>query len=127
MDIVDICVPRRDDDNSLMGPPIIELEFEKCTLNPHIIIGEERIQLRMKKKQLYVKSASKLGTQKNSAEATENSSETAQKEEYTIDGWTFSFTANNLTRHETRKYVENIQQREREEKREETIGGQEEK
>ena len=31
------------------APQIIELEFEKDTLDPHIIIGEENIQLRMKK------------------------------------------------------------------------------
>ena len=58
-DVVDICMPKRDDDNRLMGPPIIKFEFEKNTLCPHIIIGEESIQLRMKKRtQLYVKSAS---------------------------------------------------------------------
>ena len=35
-DVVIICVPRRDDDNRIMGPPIIELEFEKNTMEPHI-------------------------------------------------------------------------------------------
>ena len=33
-----ICMPRRDDDNRLMGHPMIELEFEKDNLDPHIII-----------------------------------------------------------------------------------------
>ena len=33
----------------LLGLPIIELEFEKDTLDPHIIIGRECIQLRMKR------------------------------------------------------------------------------
>ena len=37
-DVTDICMPRRDNENRLMGPPIIELEFEKDTLDPHIII-----------------------------------------------------------------------------------------
>ena len=42
-DIVDIRVPRRDGDNRFVGLSIIKLEFEKDTLNPHIIIGEENI------------------------------------------------------------------------------------
>ena len=41
-------MPRRDNDNRLMGSPIIELEFDKNILNPHIIIGGENIQLRIK-------------------------------------------------------------------------------
>ena len=48
-DVVHIHMPRRDDGNRLMGPPIIELEFEKDILDPHKIIGGESIQLRMKK------------------------------------------------------------------------------
>ena len=48
-DVVDIHIPRRDDDNRLMGPPIIELKFEKDILELQIIIGEESIQLRMEK------------------------------------------------------------------------------
>ena len=36
---------RRDDDNRLMEPPIIELEFEKDILDSHIMIGAENIQL----------------------------------------------------------------------------------
>ena len=44
-DVTDIRMSRRDDDNRLVGPPIIELEFEKDILNPHKIIGEEKIQL----------------------------------------------------------------------------------
>ena len=46
---MDIRMPGRDNDNRLMGPPIIELEFEKDILDPHIIVGEN-IQLQMKKK-----------------------------------------------------------------------------
>ena len=42
-------MPRRDDDNRLMGPPIIELEFEKDILDPHEIIGGEKFRLQMKK------------------------------------------------------------------------------
>ena len=38
-DVVDIRLPRRDNDNRLMGPQIIELEFEKDILELHIIIG----------------------------------------------------------------------------------------
>ena len=30
-------------------PPIIELEFDRDTLDPHIMIGRENFQLRMKK------------------------------------------------------------------------------
>ena len=48
---MDIHVPRRDDDNKLIGPPIIKLEFEKDTLDPHIIIGGESIQLQIKKRE----------------------------------------------------------------------------
>ena len=44
-DVMDIPMPRRDDENRLMGPPIIELEFEKDILGPHITIGRENIQL----------------------------------------------------------------------------------
>ena len=44
-DVMDILMPRRDDDNRLLRPPIIELEFEKDILDPHIIIGEENIRL----------------------------------------------------------------------------------
>ena len=51
-DVTDICMPRRDYGNRLMEAPIIELEFEKHTLDPHIIIGGENIQLRMKKERL---------------------------------------------------------------------------
>ena len=48
-DVVDIHMPRRDDSNRLMVPPIMKLEFEKNTLNSHIIIRGKSIQLRMKK------------------------------------------------------------------------------
>ena len=47
-DVVDIRILRKDNDNRLLDPPIIELEFEKDILGSHIIIGEESIQLRMK-------------------------------------------------------------------------------
>ena len=43
-DVVNIHMPRRDDDSRLMRPPIIELEFEKHTLDPHIIIEGESIK-----------------------------------------------------------------------------------
>ena len=48
-DVTDICMPRRDNENRLMRSPIIELELEKYILVPHIIIGDENIQLQMKK------------------------------------------------------------------------------
>ena len=38
-DVVGIRVPWRDDTDRLMGLPIIEIEFEKDTLDSHIIIG----------------------------------------------------------------------------------------
>ena len=47
--VVDINMPRRDDEKKLMGSPIINLEFEKDTLDLHIIIKGESIQLRMEK------------------------------------------------------------------------------
>ena len=48
--VTDICMPKRDYDNRLMGPTIIiEVEFEKDILDPHIIIGGENIELRIKK------------------------------------------------------------------------------
>ena len=37
-DVVNIRVLRRDDSYKILGPPIIKLEFEKDTLDPHIII-----------------------------------------------------------------------------------------
>ena len=42
-DVMDISMPRRDDENRLMGPPIIELEIEKDILDPHKIIRGESI------------------------------------------------------------------------------------
>ena len=54
-DITDICMLWKDDENMLVGPPIIELESKKDILVPHIIIEGEKNQLRMKKDQLYVK------------------------------------------------------------------------
>ena len=33
-DVTDIRMPSRDDDNRLVGPPIVELEFEKDVLGP---------------------------------------------------------------------------------------------
>ena len=44
-DIVDIHVTRKDDENRLMNPPIIEIKLEKDTLDSHIIIGGESIKL----------------------------------------------------------------------------------
>ena len=40
-DVTDIRIPRRDNKNKFIGSPIIELEFEKDTLHPKIIIGGE--------------------------------------------------------------------------------------
>ena len=54
-DATDICMLRRDKENRFVRPPIIELEFEKDILDPHIIIRGENIQLQMKRDQLYVK------------------------------------------------------------------------
>ena len=48
-DVVNICVLRRDNGDRHMGPPIIELEFKKDTLDPHIIIGGESIQQKAKR------------------------------------------------------------------------------
>ena len=43
-DEVDIRISRRDDDNRLMASPIIELVFEKNTLDLHIKIGGENVK-----------------------------------------------------------------------------------
>ena len=48
-DVTDILMPRRDSENRHMVPPIIELEFEKDILDPHIIRGGESIQLGIRK------------------------------------------------------------------------------
>ena len=62
-----------------MDPPIIELEFEKDTLNPHIIIGGENIQLRMKKERSTLcEDFYCSDTQKSTAEVTGNSAHTVQ-------------------------------------------------
>ena len=50
-DVVDICMPRKDNDSRLLGPSIIELNFEKGILDPHIIRGGESIQLQMKRRE----------------------------------------------------------------------------
>ena len=50
-DVLDIHIPRRDDDNRLMGLPIIELEFKKDILDPYIIIREERYPTKNEKKE----------------------------------------------------------------------------
>ena len=39
--IMDTRMPRKDNEDKLMGPPIIELEFQKDILDPHMIIGGE--------------------------------------------------------------------------------------
>ena len=49
-DVIDIHVPRRDDNSRLTRLLIIELEFDRDTLDPHIVIGRENLQLRMKKR-----------------------------------------------------------------------------
>ena len=105
--VVNICMIRRDNDNRLIGPPIIELEFKKDILEPHIINGGKNIQIQIKKRnQQYVKNASSLGTPKSSAEASGNSAETAQslcrKEKCTIVGRSFASIAKNPTRQETK-------------------------
>ena len=56
-----------------MGTPINKLEFEKDTLEPHINIKRENIQLRIKNiDQFYVKSVSNLDIPKSSVKATGN-------------------------------------------------------
>ena len=71
-DVTDIRMPKRDVENRFMGPPIIELEFKKDILDPHIIIRGENIQLQMKKERptLY-KIVTSSDTQKSTAEVRE--------------------------------------------------------
>ena len=109
---MNIRIPRKDDENRLMGPPIIELEFKKDTLDPHIVRGEN-IQLQMKKERpTLCERCLQFGHKKSIAEVTGNSAQTVQtncrREEYTIVDGTFASTAKYHTRQETRKYVKNI-------------------
>ena len=48
-DVVYIHVLKKDDGDRLIEPQIIELEFKRDILDPHIIIGGESIQLRIKR------------------------------------------------------------------------------
>ena len=94
-----------------MDPPIIELEFEKDTLNPHIIIGGENIQLRIRNErdQLYLKDVYNLNC---TAEVTENSAQTAeqlQEGRMQVCRRNFCLYCKNHTRHETRN-IEGKQQ-----------------
>ena len=77
--VTDICMPRIDDDNRLMGSPIIELVFEKDILDPHIIIGGENIQLKMKKERpTLCERYLELRHPKSTAEVTGNFAQTVQ-------------------------------------------------
>ena len=96
-------MPRRDNENRLMGPPIIELEFEKDTLDSHIIIGGENIQLQLRKERpTLCERCHQLGHPESTAEVTGNSAQTVQnncrREECTIVEGTFASTAKNHTR-----------------------------
>ena len=106
-EVTDIRMPRRDNENGIMGPPIIELEFEKDILDPYIIIGEN-IELRMKKERLtlserclqfgqprkYCRSDRKLCT---------NFTEHLQEGRMHNCRGKFAYTAKNHTRQETKK------------------------
>ena len=81
--IVDIRVPRRDHDSRLIGPPIIELEFEKDTLYPSIIIGGENNQLQIKKEKPTCEKCLQYRHPKSSAEATGNFAEPLQEDKST--------------------------------------------
>ena len=89
--VLDIHVPRRDNHNRHMGPPIIKLEFEKDTLDPHVIIGGESIQLKMKKERPTL-------CERCPKTSAENAQSLCKKEECTIMGGIFASTANNPTR-----------------------------
>ena len=83
-----------------MGPPIIELEFEKAILDLHNNWKRKHPTKNEKKiKQLYVKGTSSLGIPKSFVEATRISAETAQsfykKKEHTIVKRFFTSTAKN--------------------------------
>ena len=93
-----ICVPRRDDD----GSPITELEIEKDTLDPHIIIEGESIQLRMKIRE--TKFMRKMPLVWTPQKFYRSNKQLCRKEEHTIVVGIFASAA----RQETRKYVENV-------------------
>ena len=101
--VVDIHILRRNDNSRLMGPPIIELEYEQDILDPHIIIGGESIGLQ---KLTLCERYLQFGHPKNFAKETRNSAETAQsfyrKEEYEIIGKFFAYIAKKPTRQETK-------------------------
>ena len=72
-DVTNIRMTRRDNKNRLTGPQIIELEFEKYILDPHIIMEGENIQLQMKKERpILCERCLQFKTQKSTAEVTEN-------------------------------------------------------
>ena len=98
---------------TLMEPPIIEMEFEKDILDPHIIIGLENIQLRIKKeKPTLCEKCLQFGHPKRYCRSDRNSAQTAEnicrRVECTIVERTFVSTAKNHIRRETRNYVKNI-------------------
>ena len=104
-DVVDICVPRRDDHNRLKGPPIIELELNKETLDLHIIIGGHPTKNEKEEPTLCVR-CFQFGHPKKFCRSNR---ELCRKKLLNWRG-IFAFTAKKKpTRQETRKYVENIQ------------------
>ena len=109
-DVIDIHVPKRDDNSRLMGPPIIKLEFDRDTLDPRIVIRRVNFQLRMKKE----KGAYSLDTQKNTTEA-KSSAGGAQnrfkRRENTVSVDYCASIARNPTGHEIKTPVENTKRK----------------
>ena len=101
-DITDVRMPRRDSDNRLIGPPIVELEIKRDIMDQHILIGGENIKLRMKKERAtlferYLQFEHPKKYCRSDRELCTNCAEHLQKEECTILEGTFASTAKNHT------------------------------
>ena len=106
--ILDNHTSRRDDDNRLMGPQIIELEFEKDILDPDIIISGEIIPLRLKReKSTPVKGASSLGTPKKFCRSIRELCRDCTKP--LQEGRVHNYGEFLCLKTENKKYLENIQ------------------
>ena len=79
-DILDIFISRRNDDNRLIGPPVIELEIKKDILDPY---SNWRRMLPTKNEKI--------------------------ETNFVIVGRPLASSAKNFTRQETKKIVKNIQ------------------
>ena len=109
-DVVNIRVLRRDDSYKILGPPIIKLEFEKDTLDPHIIIRWKWIQLRMKREIIICEMCLQFEHSKNYCKGKREFFKycTEPLQEGGVHNCGATFNVKIPTRQETWKYLENI-------------------